>query len=76
MATDTTETIIIQNENDQNQNEPVETETINKLDPFVQLPSKAELPEYYKVIKNPMDIYTIYERIETDYYKNNIDINR
>lgn len=33
-------------------------------DPFMKLPSRKELPDYYEVIKKPMDIKKIITRIE------------
>lgn len=33
-------------------------------EPFMKLPSKRELPDYYEVIKKPLDIKKIMNRIE------------
>jgi hypothetical protein len=33
-------------------------------DPFMKLPSRKELPDYYEVIKKPIDIKKIMTRIE------------
>ncbi|CEF70336.1 ATP-dependent helicase brm [Strongyloides ratti] len=37
-------------------------------DPFIQLPSRKELPHYYETIKNPMDINKIRKRIREGRY--------
>lgn len=33
-------------------------------EPFMKLPSKRELPDYYEIIKKPMDIRKILSRID------------
>jgi len=33
-------------------------------EPFMKLPSRKELPDYYEIIKKPMDIKKILSRIE------------
>ena len=33
-------------------------------DPFMKLPSRRELPDYYDVIKKPLDIKKILAKIE------------
>ena len=38
-------------------------------EPFYQLPSQSELPDYYEVIRSPMDFVKIEERIEKEMYK-------
>ena len=37
--------------------------------PFYQLPTKEELPDYYGIIKRPVDIAKIETRIENEKYK-------
>ena len=37
-------------------------------EPFYQLPSRKELPDYYEIIKRPVDIARIEQRIESDKY--------
>lgn len=36
--------------------------------PFISPVNKDEVPDYYKVIKTPMDLSTIEERLESDHY--------
>ncbi|KRY78261.1 Protein polybromo-1 [Trichinella pseudospiralis] len=36
--------------------------------PFLRLPSKKSLPEYYSVIENPIDLTQIHEKVKTDEY--------
>lgn len=36
--------------------------------PFMKLPTRKELPDYYEVIKKPIDIYKIFQRIRADKY--------
>eukprot|EP01137_Pigoraptor_chileana_P005714 Opistho-2@49144 len=36
---------------------------------FITLPSKRAYPDYYQLIKNPIDLRTIWERAETGVYK-------
>ena len=36
--------------------------------PFMKLPTRKELPDYYEVIKKPMDIHKILQRLKTDKY--------
>jgi len=38
-------------------------------EPFYQLPSRKELPDYYEIIKRPVDIAKIEQRIENDKYE-------
>jgi len=38
-------------------------------EPFYQLPSRDELPDYYEIIRRPVDIYKIEQRIEAEKYK-------
>jgi len=38
-------------------------------EPFYQLPSQSELPDYYEVIRRPMDFVKIEERIEKEKYR-------
>lgn len=35
-------------------------------EPFMKLPSRRELPDYYEVIKKPLDIKKILSRIDDD----------
>jgi hypothetical protein len=35
-------------------------------EPFMKLPSRKELPDYYKVIKKPLDIKKIMNKIEDE----------
>lgn len=35
---------------------------------FMILPSKQEYPDYYQIIKNPIDLVTIRKKVEDDYY--------
>lgn len=37
-------------------------------DPFMKLPSKQKLPDYYEIIKKPLDIKRISQRIEEGKY--------
>lgn len=37
-------------------------------DPFMKLPSKQKLPDYYEIIKKPVDIKKILQRIEDGKY--------
>ena len=43
---------------------------------FMKLPSRKELPKYYKVIKKPMDISKIWCKIEEDRYNDIPDLER
>ena len=36
--------------------------------PFMKLPTRKELPDYYDVIKKPIDIHKIFQRIRADKY--------
>ncbi|XP_054270051.1 transcription activator BRG1-like isoform X2 [Macrosteles quadrilineatus] len=45
-------------------------------DPFMKLPSRKELPDYYEVIKKPMDIKKIMTRIEECKYVDFDDLER
>merc|ERR1712130_12034 len=38
-------------------------------EPFYKLPSKKELPDYYEIIRKPVDIAKIQQRIEEDTYE-------
>merc|ERR1711892_533725 len=38
-------------------------------EPFYKLPSRKELPDYYEVIRKPVDILKIQQRIEDDKYE-------
>merc|ERR1712173_362434 len=38
-------------------------------EPFYKLPSKKELPDYYEIIRKPVDIAKIQQRIEEDRYE-------
>lgn len=38
--------------------------------PFVKLPTRKELPDYYQVITKPMDLWRIEKNIHEDKYKN------
>merc|ERR1712083_601124 len=38
-------------------------------EPFYQLPSRKELPDYYEIIKRPVDIAKIEQRIDNDKYE-------
>lgn len=37
-------------------------------DPFMKLPSRQKLPDYYEIIKKPLDIKKISQRIEEGKY--------
>merc|ERR1711936_1366489 len=37
-------------------------------EPFYKLPSRKELPDYYEVIRKPVDIAKIQQRIDDDKY--------
>jgi hypothetical protein len=39
------------------------------IGPFMTKPCKKTYPEYYKVVKNPIDMETINKRIKTKFYK-------
>ncbi|RWS25890.1 transcription activator BRG1-like isoform X4 [Leptotrombidium deliense] len=43
-------------------------------DPFMKLPSRKELPDYYDVIKKPVDIFKIKKRIREHRYRNLDDL--
>ncbi|XP_041974353.1 ATP-dependent helicase brm [Aricia agestis] len=45
-------------------------------EPFMKLPSKRELPDYYDVIKKPLDIKKIMTRIEDSKYTDISDLER
>ena len=45
-----------------------DSDGIELAQPFWKLPSKKKLPEYYKVIDNPMDIAKIREKVEQEEY--------
>merc|ERR1712142_551683 len=38
-------------------------------DPFMKLPSRRELPDYYEVIKRPMDIRRVLNKIDEGRYE-------
>jgi len=38
-------------------------------EPFMKLPSRKELPDYYKIIRKPLDIKKIMNKIEDDKYE-------
>jgi len=44
--------------------------------PFMKLPTRKELPDYYEVIKKPIDIYKIFQRIRADKYMELEDLER
>lgn len=39
-------------------------------DPFIQLPTRRELPDYYEIIKKPIDLKRIQTRIKDNKYLN------
>lgn len=45
-------------------------------DPFMKLPSRQELPDYYEIIKKPVDIKKILTRIEEAKYVDFTDLER
>lgn len=45
-------------------------------EPFMRLPSKRELPDYYVLIKRPMDLRKMRRRIEDGRYKHFSDMER
>uniref|UniRef100_F6W213 Transcription activator BRG1 n=1 Tax=Ciona intestinalis TaxID=7719 RepID=F6W213_CIOIN len=45
-------------------------------DPFLQLPARKELPDYYEMIKRPVDIRKIRERIKLHKYRSFDDLER
>ncbi|CAB3255466.1 unnamed protein product [Arctia plantaginis] len=45
-------------------------------EPFMKLPSRRELPDYYDVIKKPLDIKKIMNRIEDGKYQDILDLER
>ncbi|CAG4925885.1 unnamed protein product [Colias eurytheme] len=45
-------------------------------EPFMKLPSRRELPDYYEVIKKPLDIKKIMNRIEDGKYNDITDLER
>merc|ERR1711892_1169043 len=45
-------------------------------EPFYKLPSKKELPDYYEVIRKPVDIAKIQQRIEEEKYEDMDDLER
>ncbi|MCL4126086.1 UNVERIFIED_CONTAM: hypothetical protein GTU68_037504, partial [Idotea baltica] len=38
-------------------------------EPFMKLPSRRELPDYYEIIKRPMDIRKVVSRVEEGRYE-------
>lgn len=38
--------------------------------PFMESVNKDEVPDYYDIIKDPMDIKTIERNIQNNFYKN------
>lgn len=45
-------------------------------EPFMKLPSKRELPDYYEIIKKPLDIKKILQRIDDGKYVDFSDLER
>jgi len=45
-------------------------------DPFVQLPPRKELPDYYEVIKHPVDMKKMRERVKNHRYRSLNDLER
>jgi len=45
-------------------------------DPFLQLPARKELPDYYEMIKRPVDIKKIRDRIKQHKYRSLDDLER
>merc|ERR1712123_103265 len=45
-------------------------------EPFYKLPSRKELPDYYEVIRKPVDIAKIQQRIEEEKYEDMDDLER
>uniref|UniRef100_A0A6B2EAH9 Putative chromodomain-helicase dna-binding protein n=1 Tax=Phlebotomus kandelakii TaxID=1109342 RepID=A0A6B2EAH9_9DIPT len=45
-------------------------------EPFMKLPSKRELPDYYEIIKKPLDIKKILQRIDDGKYMDFSDLER
>jgi len=45
-------------------------------EPFYKLPSKKELPDYYEIIRKPVDIAKIQQRIEEEKYEDMDDLER
>ncbi|XP_076812065.1 SWI/SNF-related matrix-associated actin-dependent regulator of chromatin subfamily A member 4-like [Clavelina lepadiformis] len=45
-------------------------------DPFLQLPARKELPDYYEMIKHPVDIKKIRDRIKMHRYRSFDDLER
>uniref|UniRef100_T1JZ96 Uncharacterized protein n=2 Tax=Tetranychus urticae TaxID=32264 RepID=T1JZ96_TETUR len=43
-------------------------------DPFLKLPSRRELPDYYEVIKKPVDIFKIRQKIRDNKYRSLDDL--
>jgi len=43
-------------------------------DPFLQLPARKELPDYYEMIKRPVDIKKIRDRIKQHRYRSLDDL--
>lgn len=39
-------------------------------DPFIQLPTRRELPDYYEIIKKPIDLKRIQARMKDNKYLN------
>lgn len=39
-------------------------------DPFIQLPTRRELPDYYEIIKKPIDLKRIQTRMKDNKYLN------
>lgn len=38
-------------------------------DPFIQLPSRREMPEYYEAIERPMDLNRVKKKIKDGKYR-------
>merc|ERR1712128_209524 len=45
-------------------------------EPFYKLPSRKELPDYYEVIRKPVDVAKIQQRIEEEKYEDMDDLER
>jgi len=45
-------------------------------DPFMKLPSRQKLPDYYEIIKKPVDIKKINQRIEDGRYSDFTDLEK
>merc|ERR1719499_2826414 len=45
-------------------------------EPFYKLPSKKELPDYYEVIRKPIDIAKIQQKVDDDRYEDMDELER